>query len=254
MNGRGAPKWCAVVVALCLMLLTGCQVTLRTEVVAKQNGSGEVIQKIGFDAEALKRAGNPREAVRADDLVAAGWVVDPEYVEGDMTWLRIRHSFANVEEANKILAQLSGPDGPYKDLQLKKSDSFFTNTVQFRGILDTTAGLSAFTDKALTDALGGDASGGLIAAAETATGKKVSEMVEMNLFVDVSGEERTFNVPLFEPQQSEVKVTSTHSKLPQIFEFLLLTFLVVATAVVIGTRVRQQRMKSRRLMRPSMRR
>lgn len=254
MNGRRTPKYLALVAALALLLLTGCQVTLRTEVIAKQNGSGEVVQMIGFDAEALKRVGNPREAIRADDLIAAGWVVEPEYVEGNTTWLRVRHSFANADEANRILAQLSGPDGPYKDLQLRTSDSFFTNTVQFRGILDTTAGLSAFTDKALTDALGGDASGGLIAAAETATGKKVSEMVEMNLFVDVSGEQRTFNVPLFDPQQSEVKVTSTHSKLPQILEFLLLVFLVVTTAVVVGTRVRQRRMKSRRLMKPTMRR
>ena len=148
---------------LVLLVATGCRIQIETQVEVGLDGSGVITQGIGFDDAALKRVGDPSRALRADDLVKAGWEVDPTTREGDLTWIRVHHSFATPEEGTALLAQLSGPDGPYRDLLIQRTDGFFSTSVKVTGEVDTTAGLSMFGDQQLTAALGGDASGGLLA-------------------------------------------------------------------------------------------
>lgn len=230
-------------------LLTGCQVRLSTDVTVKSNGSGTVAQSIGFDAAALARVGDPARAVRASDLTAAGWVIDPVTTEGELTWLRIHHDFGTVEEGNALLAQLSGPDGPYRDLSIARRSGLLSTTVEVTGEIDTSAGLAAFADKDLTQVLGGDPSGGLLARIEAEEKRPPAEMVAFDLTVDAAGTTRTFAADFTKSESHTFEVSDTDSKLLSVLGTAVVFLLAAATGVVLYLRWRERRFRSGRFMR-----
>lgn len=240
--------------AVVVVVATGCRVQLETTVDIGLDGKGTITQGIGFDDAALKRVGDPALALRAQDLVDAGWVVDPVVEEGDLTWVRVHHDFTTPEQANALMAQLSGPDGPYRDLEVIRTSGPLSDSVRFSGVMDTSAGLAMFGDKALSDALGGDASGGLLSRIEKEEGRPPAEMVELDMRVDVGGTTRTWTASLGDPGQQTMKVSGSRSKLLEVVGTAFVVLLVVGTIAVIALRVRARRRRTRRIMRPSTRR
>lgn len=241
-------------VAVLVLVATGCRVQLETTVDIGLDGRGIVTQGIGFDAAALKRVGDPAQALRSQDLVDAGWVVDPVVKEGDLTWIRVHHDFTTPEQANDLMAQLSGPDGPYRDLEVIRTTGPLSDSVRFSGVMDTTAGLAVFGDKALSDALGGDASGGLLARIEKEEGRPPADMVDLEMQVDVGGRSRTWSASFGEPVEQTMKLSDSRSKYLELLGTVLVAMLVLATIAVIGLRVRARRRRNRRLMRSTTRR
>lgn len=234
---------------LVMLVAAGCQVQLSTTVKVDGNGKGTITQGIGFDDAALKRVGDPARAVRASDLEAAGWAIDPVVKEGDLTWLRVHQDFSSPTEANALLAQLSGPDGPYRDLSIQREDGIFTNTVKVSGEIDTSAGLAAFGDQALTVALGGDPSGGVLKTIEAEEQRPPAEMVGFALTVDVAGKTRTFAADFTKSESHKVSVSSTDSKFLQLLGFLAALVLTGLTVAFFFRRERQKRMRSNRSLR-----
>ena len=230
------------------VVLVGCRVQLSTTVEVGRNGSGTITQGVGFDEAALARVGDPERAVRADDLIAAGWVIDPVTVEGDLTWLRIHHDFDSVEEGNALLAQLSGPAGPYRDLLISRRDGLLTSTVSVGGEIDTSAGLSAFADDQLAAAFGGDPSGGLLASIEAEEGRPPAEMLGFDLTIDAAGKSRTFDADFTRSEAHLVKVSSTQSKFLSVVGTTLVMLLALFTVVVMGLRWRHRRSSRGRFM------
>lgn len=237
-----------------LVLATGCRVQLETKVVVGFDGAGTVTQGIGFDDAALRRVGDPVAALRAGDLRDAGWEVDAATREGDLTWVRARHAFATPEEGTALLAQLSGPDGPYRDIRISRDDGFLSTSVGVTGRIDTTAGLAMFGDAQLSSVLGGDASGGLLARIEAEEKAPPASMVGLRLDVDAGSTSRTYDASFVETSVQDVKVSGSKGKLLSILETSALVLLVVATSVVLGLRWRARRARTRRLMRSSTRR
>ena len=245
--------------ALCLvaplvLVLSGCRVQLDTSIDIGLDGKGTITQSIGFDAAALRRVGDPARALRADDLVAAGWVVEPAVTEGDLTWVRIRHDFSTPEQANDLFAQLSSPEGPYRDFEVIRTTGPLSDSVRFTGLLDTSAGLSVFGDKALADAFGGDASGGLVARVEREEGRPAAEMVDLDLTVVTGGTSRTWTASFAEPSVQNLRVADSRSKVFDLLGRIVLTLLALLTVTVIALRIRVRRRRSRRLMRRTTRR
>lgn len=241
-------------VAPLVVVLTGCQVQLATTIDIGLDGKGTITQAIGFDAAALKRVGDPARALRAQDLVDAGWVVEPAVTEGDLTWVRIRHDFSTPEQANDLFAQLSAPEGPFRDFEVIRTTGPLSDSVRFTGLLDTTAGLAVFGDKALADALGGDASGGLLARVEREEGRPAAEMVDLDLTVVTGGISRTWTASFADPSVQTLKVSDSKWKVLGLLGRIVLFVLALLTAVVIALRIRVRRMRSRRLMRRTTRR
>jgi len=239
----------AALVGLVVVIASACRVELSTTIEVGQNGQGTITQGIGFDAAALKRVGDPARAVRADDLIAAGWVIDPVVVEGELTWLRIHHDFTSVDEGNALLAQLSGPAGPYRDLLIARSDGLLTSTVSVSGEIDTSAGLSAFADDALAGAFGGDPSGGLLATIEAEEGQPPAEMLGFDLTIDAAGKSRTFAADFTKSEAHTVKVSSTQSKFLSLVGTTFVMLLAVFTIVVLALRWRRRRFSGGRFMR-----
>lgn len=237
-----------------LVVLTGCRVQLDTTIEIGLDGKGTITQAIGFDAAALKRVGDPARALRAQDLVDAGWVVEPVVTEGDLTWVRIRHDFTTPEQANDLFAQLSAPEGPFRDFEVIRTTGPLSDSVRFTGLLDTSAGLAVFGDKALADAMGGDASGGLLARVEREEGRPAAEMVGLDLSVTTGGTSRAWTASFAEPSVQQLRVSDSRWKVLGLLGRIVLFLLVLLTVAVIGLRIRARRMRTRRLMRRTTRR
>ncbi|MEA2826197.1 MAG: hypothetical protein QOG43_636 [Actinomycetota bacterium] len=142
----------AVVLALCA---TGCQVTLAAGIDVRADGSGTVRAGVGFDDEAMAEIGDLGAAFRADDLRAAGWeVVGPAPEDDGLTWLRASRHFDDPDEAAVVAAQLSGPEGPFRDFKVTQERSLFRTRTTFTGVTDLTAGLAGLNDADLQAALG----------------------------------------------------------------------------------------------------
>ena len=236
----------ALVVAV--VLAAGCQVHVATTVQVETDGSGTVTQAVGFDAAALARVGDLSQQLHVDDLRAAGWTVDDPVTEGDTTWVRAHHPFANPDEANVVLAQLSGPDGPYKDLVVTRTSGLLSTTTEVTGTMDLSAGVSMFGDPQLSQTLGADGSGGLVPKIEAEEGRPVGDMVDVALTVDLPGADETVQGALGSgPQPIDVSSSTGHvlSLLWKIF----VVALIVLTAVVVGLRIRARRLRTKRMMR-----
>ena len=234
--------------ALIVVIAAGCRVQIETKIEVGLDGKGTITQGIGFDDAALKRVGDPARALRADDLVKAGWVVDATSKEGDLTWIRVHHSFTTPEEGTALLAQLSGPDGPYRDMLIKRSDGLLSTSVKVTGQIDTTAGLQMFGDEQLATTLGGDASGGLLAKIEAEEKAPPASMVDLDLVVTAGGSTKTYNASFTDTDTQKVKVSSSKDKFFEILGTIFVLLLAGLTAIVIGLRYRKRRLRTRRLM------
>lgn len=162
-------------------LLAGCRADVSTRVELHADGSGVIETWVVLDAQAVAKAGDLNQVLHLDDLRKAGWAitgpapaaevfakVDPPgeaaadgktavsspFGDGEVAVLAQR-PFRSVDEANKILASLSGPNGPYRDVRLTRSTSFGSTSFTARGTVDFSKGLDGLGDDALTTALGG---------------------------------------------------------------------------------------------------
>lgn len=144
-----------LLIALLGWATTACQVTLAAGVDVERDGSGRVTAGLGLDADAVKEVGDPATALRVDDLRQAGWQVDgPRQEDDGLTWIRASKPFADPEQAGVILAELSGPDGPFRDFRIVRTESLLRSRTTFSGTVDLSGGLTGLSDPDLATALG----------------------------------------------------------------------------------------------------
>jgi hypothetical protein len=143
--------WALVV----LLGLTACQVRVTAGIDVGADGEGTVRAGVGLDAEALRAVGDLAAALRVDDLRAASWEVEGPREEGDgLTWVRAARAFSDVEEAGLALSELSGPDGPFRNLTFERERSFLRTKTRLSGSVDLSGGLAGFADAELRNLVG----------------------------------------------------------------------------------------------------
>jgi len=236
-------------VAILLLFATGCQVQIHTTVTMQGNGQGTVTQGVGFDDAALRRVGNLDQQLHVDDLAQAGWTVDPAVKEGDTTWVRAHHPFSSPAEATRLVGQISGPDGPYRDVVVKHSDGLLSSSSSVTGVIDTTAGFKMFGDPALVATMGGDGTGGLLERIAKEEGRPAADMVTVSFTSELPGISRTTDVVFSDSKPSEFKVGATKSNLMDLLRTIVVVALVGGTVAVIALRVRARRLRTRSVMR-----
>jgi hypothetical protein len=240
--------------ALCVVVVlvaAACQVQVATTVTVDTDGSGTVTQAVGFDAAALARVGDLDQQLRVDDLEAAGWTVDEPVTEDGTTWVRAHHDFADADEANAVLAQLSGPDGPYRDMVVTRTSGLLSTTTELTGTLDLSAGVAMFGDPQLAETMGPDGSVGLVAQVEAAEGRSVGEMVDVGMTVDLPGVDETVEGALGSAPVP-IDVSSSESHLFSLAWKIFVVVLVLLTVAVVALRVRVRRRRTRRMMRSNL--
>ena len=157
----------ATLLVLATAATTGaCRVDVRVALDSDPDGGGTVRAHATLDEDAVtqlvgRAAGTPPDVdpatrIKVDDLRAAGWAVTgPTTTPDGGLEVVATHDYDDAGEAVDLLEDLGGaaPDGPFRDLELTQERGFFKTTTTFSGTVDLTAGLGAFTDPELREAL-----------------------------------------------------------------------------------------------------
>jgi len=235
-----APARLLAAVAM-LGLLMGCQAKLSVHTTLDADGSGTVEVGVGLDDEALAKAGDLGSQLRVDDLRAAGWTVtDPTKEADGYTWVRATKPFADPAGAVAVLDEVNGADGAFGGWTVKKTSSALSTTYAVKGSIDLTKGLETFSDAKLDQSLGGDGLGGTIAQIEADQGRPVSDMVDVEVVVDLPGASHTYTPTLADADPTPVKVTSSRAT-ALVNVLLVLVALLVAVPVLLWLRQRVRR-------------
>lgn len=172
------------------VLLSGCRVGVDLNVSVEADGSGTVEVVVGLDADALVRAGGDLgDLLATDDLVAAGWRIEgPALEEDGWTRVRIRHPFGNPDEAIDVLAQVAGPDGPFRGFAVSRTSTFAETRWRFTGRVDFSGGLEALGDEGLAAELDGEPLGESVDDIEARLGESLSRLVSVRVNVRLPGD------------------------------------------------------------------
>ena len=136
-------------------VLAACRVDVAVDVVMNDDGSGSVTVTAVADAEVVQRSPNLATDLRFADLQAAGWVVDgPTQTPAGGIQVVLTHTYQSPDEATALIAQLGGGSGPFTGITFGREVDDSTTTYTLNGQLLVTGGLEAFSDPALTAAVG----------------------------------------------------------------------------------------------------
>jgi FMN phosphatase YigB (HAD superfamily) len=128
------------------------------------------------------------DQVRLDDVAAGGWVVGDPVVDDDgAATFTASKPFSRPDELPEVLAEISGPDGPFADLGLELARPFARTRYRVEGALDGSVGVDAFADPDVAAALGGLPFGRDLAELEGELGGPVGERVRLRLGVSLPG-------------------------------------------------------------------
>lgn len=141
---------------LAVVGLSACRVDTVVDVRLDASGAGTVEVAVVADAEVVKAAPGLADDLRVADLEPAGWIVEGPTAtpEGGLS-LTLQRPFATPQEATSILAQLSGPDGPFHDLTVDQRRAFARVDSTLRGSIRLDNELGSFVDNGVLAAIGG---------------------------------------------------------------------------------------------------
>ena len=191
--------------------VSACQVRTAVTVNVGDDGSGTVEVATSLDRDAIRQlpdidgngtsnADDLAALIRADDLKAAGWTVGrPATAKDGTTSVRVVRRFGTPEEANQILAQLTGPNGALRNLHVSRRDPFGRTQFGFSGVADLSKGLDSFGDAGLAKALDGKPLGEDQAAIEKRTGQKLADSFHLDITAKLPGDTRTWSPRLGDP-------------------------------------------------------
>jgi hypothetical protein len=137
------------------LALSGCRLTANVTITMNADGSGVVAVDLVADADLLTKAPAAVSDLRFDDARAAGWqVTGPAPTADGGSSVRLAKPFHSAEEAAAVMAEINGPQGPLRDMQFTRAVTFARVDISVSGAVQWEGGLAAFSDSALTAALG----------------------------------------------------------------------------------------------------
>jgi hypothetical protein len=234
---------------LVLLGASGCRVQTDIGITVKENGSGTVTVRMGFDDDALQKVPNLLQSLKTDDLKTAGWtVVGPAKEADNLTHVQVSKDFANPDEASEVFAELSGANGPFRDFAITRTRSFAHTKFTFRGTVDFTAGLESFSDSELAAQLDGKPLGDDLQAIEQRIGEPLDNVFQFRIAVQLPGDVtsnapvRTPNGAVWQPKLSQpgpqqMTASSTTTRWQTIIPTVIAAVAGVALLVVLGFRL-----------------
>jgi hypothetical protein len=241
--------------ALSLLVVVGvsaCDVRTTVTLDVSDDGSGTVEVAVDLDAEAVAElpdldgdgvsdAADLAALVRDDDLVAAGWTVEgPEAGADGGVRLQATRSFGTPAEADRVLAELTGPSGALRDLHVSRSESFGRTRFRFEGTADLSGGLEAFGDEGLAAALEGEALGEDAAAIEERLGQPLAETFTLEVTANLPGASTSWS-PRLGDEPLDMRSDSTRYDWPVLALALVCALCLAALAAVLVMRLLRSR-------------
>ncbi|MGH9182860.1 MAG: hypothetical protein ACRDZ9_03425 [Acidimicrobiales bacterium] len=176
----------SVLVAAVGLATAACQVDVEVGLDVGGRGSGRVEVAVTLDADAARRLPAGADAPALEDLRRRGWTVTgPGAGDGGGTVVRAAKAFASPGEARAVLAEVSGEEGPLRDLTLEREGSFLRTSYRFAGTADLTSGIEAFSDDSLRRQLDG---ADLTAALERLVGATAEGNLRVRVVADLPGQ------------------------------------------------------------------
>jgi hypothetical protein len=238
---------------LAVLVCAGCRIDTEVAIDVHDDGSGTVTLTVTFDADAVSRVPDLAAALRTDDLVAAGWTVTgPTRAEGAVTYV-VAKPFRSAAELPGVLAELTGPDGYFRDVQLTRSRAFAATTWTFAATADLSKGVAALTDTQVGTALGGKPLGRDPAALEAELGGPLASFLTGAIAVTmpgpaeantptVQGRTARWTVQVGDPAPHRLEASSRHTALvPRVWAGVagVAAFVLVMVLVVRAMRRRR---------------
>ena len=146
----GARALRAASLAAMVLVATSCQATAAVDLQIEPNGQGTLSLVVTADQDMVAAAPGLAESLSLSDAQAAGWQVSPVAPdEQGRLQVRLWHDFDTPEEANLLLGQLSGTDGPFRGLRVARERDGGRSTWTLDGTLELVNGLSSLADAGL---------------------------------------------------------------------------------------------------------
>lgn len=132
---------CLVVAALGLVVSTGaCRADVAIDVDVNSDGSGMLTTTLTLDSEAVKALrGTVEERLEVDDLREAGWSVVIAGVKSGGARVTARRSFAGPVQLATLVRELSGAQGPLREVSLERDRSILRGRYRFKAEVDLRA-------------------------------------------------------------------------------------------------------------------
>lgn len=148
-----------------------------------------------LNKEAAAQAPNLAQDLRLDDLDAAGWKVQgPSRGDDGQVRIEVAKSFASAADAGRVIEELSGPKGAFRDFRLRVKRSFLETRTSVDGTVDLSAGLEGFSDDVLRQRLGSPL-GVDVATLERQTGRPLKETFQVRVAARLPGAVPTVVTP-----------------------------------------------------------
>lgn len=139
----------AAFVAMALAVAS-CQATAAVDLQIQPNGQGTLSLVVTADQDMVAAAPGLAESLSLSDAQAAGWQVSPVAPDGQgRLQVRLWHDFDTPDEANLLLGQLSGAEGPFRGLKITRDRDGGRSTWTLNGDLVLDNGLSSLADAGL---------------------------------------------------------------------------------------------------------
>ena len=221
--------------------LGACNIATVVEIALKPSGAGVVRVEAVADKQAAAQIGDARVDVHLGDLKAIGWTVTDPVVHDDGSFtVTLSRPFTSVDEGREVLAALSGPNGPLRDVSLTKSTGLGRTSVKLTGAADLTEGLAVLSDADLATTLGGDKLGApladLVERYEVTEADAFSLTVRAVVDGDIASE-----TTVSAGQRKEFEAKASQSQLGRIFVAFVSSVLLVAGAALAVTSLRRRR-------------
>lgn len=163
-------------------LLSACRVDTTVDLRVEPDGSGVLTVIAVADSAVVDAAPGLADDLRFDDAVMAGWsVLGPSDTDDGGLKVEVSHSFQTIEQANVLLASVSGASGPLHDVTLSRAASAESVTTGLTGLLRVDGGLSAFADPDLLATIGATPYADAVTAAGVQPNKAATVTVRVSL-------------------------------------------------------------------------
>jgi hypothetical protein len=202
-----------------VLLLTSCQATVGVRVDAHGDGSGAVRVTLTLDKEAAdavrQRVPDLASQLRKSDLTQSGWTVTgPKAGRDGSQVLTATRSFANPGQLSAVMAELSGPTGPFQSFKLTRTASFATVRTRFSGSVDLRNGLNGFGDPVLHQQLGGSDIGVDPAQVQQRLGVALDKVFGFNVSARLPGKTMLWTPVV--GQRIDLVATSSQMRVPNL--------------------------------------
>lgn len=146
----GARALRTAALATMVLVATSCQATAAVDLQIEPNGQGTVSVVVTADQDMVAAAPELAESLSLSDAQAAGWQVSPVAPDAQgRLQVRVWHDFDTPDEANLLLGQLSGTEGPFRGLKITRDRDGGRSTWTLDGTLELVNGLSSLADAGL---------------------------------------------------------------------------------------------------------